>query len=229
MSKAKPKVAEYAFTTLNPSVGIIEDNNQLIAGKWMWFNFVALPTHAVADIPGLLPGAHCNYGLGHAFLRHVERCNILVYVLNGGEGRGETIGEGKESEDKDKIYIESEKEDNIRDTVELKEEEGREEKGNKPYDELEDHITYSKKISANTVLPLSEQLQILKEELALYNPALPNKAKLIVINKVDLKGVEDKVREFCKVKPNLPVIPISGLYQWNIKELKEKLKYLYNL
>jgi GTP-binding protein len=67
MSAAKPKVANYPFTTLIPNLGMVE------AGD---VQFV------VADVPGLIPGASQGRGLGHDFLRHVERCSILVHVLD---------------------------------------------------------------------------------------------------------------------------------------------------
>jgi len=75
ISHAHPKVAPYPFTTLTPHIGVVE-----------------LPGYrrlTVADIPGLIEGAHENVGLGHDFLRHIVRCKLLVFVLDmaGSEGR----------------------------------------------------------------------------------------------------------------------------------------------
>lgn len=75
ISAAHPKVASYPFTTLNPVVGVVDVGSYDRA--------------TVADIPGLIEGAHENRGLGHEFLRHIVRCKVLMFVLDmaGSEGR----------------------------------------------------------------------------------------------------------------------------------------------
>ncbi len=75
ISKARPKIAPYPFTTLTPQIGILEYPD--------WKRLT------VCDVPGLIEGAHQNVGLGHEFLRHIQRCKIIVLLLDmaGTDGR----------------------------------------------------------------------------------------------------------------------------------------------
>ena len=78
MSRAKPTVGHYAFTTLRPNIGKLEYGDHFAL--------------TVADIPGLIKGAHENRGLGHAFLRHIERTKALAYVVDLSAGIGDKKG-----------------------------------------------------------------------------------------------------------------------------------------
>jgi GTP-binding protein len=79
ITKAHPKMAAYPFTTLHPQIGVIEFKDEVAGDKRL----------LLADIPGLIEGASENRGLGHRFLRHVERCALLLIIVDmaGNDGR----------------------------------------------------------------------------------------------------------------------------------------------
>src|SRR6266513_203887 len=146
ISAARPKVAAYPFTTLHPIVGVME-----------------LPGYrraAIADIPGLIEGAHRGLGLGHEFLRHITRCRILIFVIDvaGSEGRN----------------------------------------------------------------PI-EDLQNLRREIDLYDPALSSRPWLIVANKMDLPDAERNLRVLQERFPKTKIIPTSAAQGEGIAELKKTL------
>ena len=99
VSEAKPKIADYPFTTLNPVLGIAKYNdNELV----------------IADIPGLIEGAHKGKGLGDRFLGHIERCNLLLHLIDANDSdvinswktvRNEISAYSKELDEKKEIIV----------------------------------------------------------------------------------------------------------------------------
>jgi len=147
VSRARPKIAPYPFTTLHPQIGIVE-----------YPDFHRL---SVCDVPGLIEGAHRNVGLGHAFLRHIQRCKILVLLLDmaGTDDRA-------------------------------------------PWD---DHAN-------------------LLKELKLYDSALLDKPRLIVVNKMDEPVAEENLKKFKRIVRETPVLPIAAAFDQGIREFKEAIR-----
>ena len=147
ISAARPKIAPYPFTTLHPQVGIVEYKD---------FQRVM-----VCDIPGLIQGAHQNVGLGHAFLRHIHRCRILIILLDmaGTDGR-------------------------------------------KPWDDY----------------------RSLLEELELFDPAMMQKPRYVVANKMDQEGSKQMMAQFKRHIKKTAVLPISALNNSGLTEFLELIR-----
>ena len=147
ISKARPKIAPYPFTTLHPQIGIVE------YADWKRLT--------VCDVPGLTEGAHQNVGLGHAFLRHIERCKILVLLLDmaGTDNRA-------------------------------------------PWDDYK---------------------QLLKE-LEFYNPALLERPRLVVANKMDEAVSEKNLKQFKAKIKRTKVLPISAAFDQGIEKFKDTIR-----
>jgi len=148
ISKARPKVAPYPFTTLHPQIGIVE-----YAGDFRRLT--------VCDVPGLIEGAHQNVGLGHEFLRHIERCKVLVLLLDmaGTDGRE----------------------------------------------------------------PWNDYKQLLKE-LELYDPALLEKPRLVVANKMDEAVAEKNLKQFKKKIKKVSLLPISAAFDLGLDKFKQTIR-----
>jgi GTP-binding protein len=147
ISKARPKIAPYPFTTLHPQIGIVE-----------YKDFFRL---TVCDVPGLIEGAHKNIGLGHSFLRHIQRCKFLVLLLDmaGTDNRA-------------------------------------------PWDDYKNLLT----------------------ELELYDPALLEKPRLIVANKMDEAVAEENLKKFKRRIRKIPVFPISAAFDQGIEKFKKMIR-----
>ncbi len=143
ISRAKPKVAPYPFTTLHPQPGIVE--------------YADYKRLTVCDVPGIIEGAHNNVGLGHEFLRHIKRCKVLVILLDmaGTDGR-------------------------------------------EPWDDYK---------------------QVLNE-LALYDPELLERSRIVVANKMDEAVAEENLKKFKRKVRKVPVMPISAAFDEGIEKFK---------
>ena len=147
ISKARPKIAPYPFTTLHPQIGIVEYAD--------WHRLT------VCDVPGLIEGAHQNVGLGHEFLRHIERCKVLALLLDmaGTDNRA----------------------------------------------------------------PWDDYRQLLKE-LELYDPALLEKPRLVVANKMDEAAAETNLKQFKKKVRRVSVLPMAAAFDQGIEEFKQTIR-----
>jgi GTP-binding protein len=147
ISKARPKIAPYPFTTLHPQIGIVEYPD--------WHRLT------VCDVPGLIEGAHNNVGLGHSFLRHIQRCKILVILLDmaGTDAR-------------------------------------------EPWDDYKN----------------------LLKELELYDPALLDKPRFVVANKMDEAVAEENLKKFKKKVKKTAVLPISAGFDQGMDKFKEMIR-----
>ncbi|HEY5233158.1 MAG TPA: GTPase ObgE [Verrucomicrobiae bacterium] len=147
ISRARPKVAPYPFTTLHPQIGIMEYPD--------WKRLT------VCDVPGLIEGAHKNVGLGHKFLRHIQRCKILVLLLDmaGTDNR-------------------------------------------KPWDDYKQLLS----------------------ELELYDPALLEKPRLVVANKMDEAVAEKNLKEFKKKIKKVSLLPISAAFDQGMEKFRETIR-----
>lgn len=154
-SNARPKIADYPFTTVVPNLGVCDIDGRIDElGKGL----------VLADIPGLLEGAHDGKGLGLAFLRHVQRCRVLVHVVRG------------DSED-----------------------------------------------------PVGDFVAI-NQELELFNPKLANRTQVVVVNKIDLPEVREKLDtllpELRKRGGHTRVVGISAATGERVKEVMQRVRKL---
>ncbi|KAN0036310.1 hypothetical protein ACTFIV_001601 [Dictyostelium citrinum] len=264
ISNAIPNIQNYAFTTLNPYVGVVDfldvDNeilkekinkakvngienlskrkrniNNIINGYSSNNNnsnnnnnnnnnindnngnlINSIPTSTIADLPGILEGAHLNLGLGLDFLRHIERTKAIVYVLDMSNNDLPSIWDGKKIKIIPNRYAYIQDEDDLIDAKrEIK----------------------SKIKNEENRAPWKDFASLL-EELESYKPGLTSKPSIIIANKMDGEFSENHLEEFKKATKHLfkgkdwKIIPASAKNNQNIlsikKELKEILKKLYN-
>ncbi|KAG0199699.1 nucleotidyltransferase [Mortierella sp. NVP41] len=160
VSNAHPAIAPYPFTTLNPYIGTVDysDSYQV----------------KVADIPGLIRGAHMNIGLGHSFLRHVERSKVLVYVIDiAAEFGVKRKVKGVDDWTPEEEYGQETKDINEPATAKSKDD--------------EDPNT----VNAEYSQPFEDWMTLL-DELEAYQPGLTRRPSMIIANKADVTEVAPK-------------------------------------
>ncbi|KAN0036211.1 hypothetical protein ACTA71_005515 [Dictyostelium dimigraforme] len=254
ISNAIPNIQDYAFTTLNPYVGVIDFSdvdNQVLKEKSIITNRVngienlskrkrnlngiingynnggggggsgnnlinSIPTSTIADLPGILEGAHLNLGLGLDFLRHIERTKAIVYVLDMSNNDIPSVWDGK------KVKVITNRYGYIQDEEDL----------------LDAKKEIKSKVYNDEYRSPWNDFTSLLEELENYKPGLTKKPSVIIANKMDGEFSEEHLNEFKKATKHLfkgkdwKIIPISAKNNENIisikKELKEILKNFNN-
>jgi GTPase len=154
ISSARPKIADYPFTTLVPNLGMV---------RWKGNDFV------VADIPGIIEGAHTGVGLGLRFLRHIERTRILLYLID---------------------------------------------------------------LSPDNERNPKQELEVLMNELVSYSPDLLERKQIVVFNKCDLTGAQERAKEAVAfvLGKGYPCFTASGLTGSGMDAiLDEIIKELYEV
>lgn len=224
VSNAHPRVAPYPFTTLNPFIGTIDfrDYYQI----------------TMADIPGLIAGAHLNVGLGHRFLRHIERASVLVYVVDISGG---VVGPHKYIDDCDRGEGEL-REQVDWDALELEQQQQQQGTRQHPLGNWKD----AKEFMSTQRQPWDD-LATLQQELEQFRPGLSKKPSVVIANKMDIKGPDDLTERnlailrqydllflffmppfffltcFCR-KTNLTVIPVSAINGENVTAVTSWLR-----
>ncbi|KAF9916777.1 GTPase of the mitochondrial inner membrane that associates with the large ribosomal subunit [Lobosporangium transversale] len=213
VSNAHPAIAPYPFTTLNPYIGTVDypDSYQV----------------KVADIPGLIRGAHRNIGLGHSFLRHVERSKVLVYVIDiAAEFGVKRQVKGVDDWSPEEEYQENDSE------LENKE-------------ELPTQDQQHSKSDSEYSQPF-EDWKTLLAELEAYQPGLTRRPSMIIANKADVTEVAPKnfqlfeklvQEEWVKRRAaasssssspsadfDIKIVPVSAKYKKNIVKVTSILR-----
>lgn len=150
ITKARPKTAAYPFTTLHPQIGVIDYPDEVKGGRRL----------LLADVPGLIEGAHENRGLGHRFLRHIERCALLLFLVD---------------------------------------------------------------MAATDARDPRDDYKHLLRELELYDPALLDKPRLVVANKMDVDAAEAQLAKFKRRYSKVDIVEISCLTGDGLPKLKKEL------
>ncbi|KAF9927766.1 GTPase of the mitochondrial inner membrane that associates with the large ribosomal subunit [Linnemannia zychae] len=218
VSNAHPAIAPYPFTTLNPYIGTVDysDSYQV----------------KVADIPGLIRGAHKNVGLGHSFLRHVERSKVLVYVIDiaaefGVKRKVKGVDDWTPEEDHLEQQQQQKQEDIERDEKSVPQKQSKEEE-----DPLAIDAEYSQPF---------EDWKTLLDELEAYQPGLTRRPSMIIANKADVTEVAPKnlqlfqrlvYEEWAKRRGgsstgemhDIKIVPVSAKYKKNIVKVTSILR-----
>ncbi|GIL57794.1 hypothetical protein Vafri_12936 [Volvox africanus] len=224
ITAARAKVGSYAFTTIRPQLGTIlyGDGSRLIT----------------ADIPGLVQGAHANRGRGNAFLRHIERCRCMAFVLDlsGGEstahhaagfqqshtgagaGGDGAAGRGRGPDTRQRQTRSHAAAGNDGDGAGVAAAHGN--------DGDDGGEAAAKALIGVVPLPPAEQLRVLQEELRMYNPELLAAPALVVANKLD-RCSEPRValRDLMAATP-LPIVPVSAAHSVGLNRLKDALRVI---